>query len=130
MSSAGLIFALLASGVSVAYVLLPMMRSAQTDTRSARARKARDELLTAYERVLAALRDLDEDFQTGKLDAATHQEERGVWMQRGAGLLQQLETLDAATHAEIQTPAFTTKQTLDDPVEAIIARYAQSKGAS
>lgn len=129
MSAAGLIFALLFVAAGCAYVLLPITRQAQIRSQSERARKAHDELLTAYERVLSAVRDLDEDFQTGKLDAETHHEERSRWVQRGAGLLQQIEQ-SSPTVTTPPSAAPKPEVSDDDPVEALIARYSKSTTAS
>lgn len=126
MSTAGIFITLILVGLSIAFVVLPLVRSAGTKSRAALARKARDEVLTAYERVLATLRDLDEDFHTGKLAEHEYQEERSRRIQQGTLLLQHLETLDAANPPEtieVSAPAAVE----DDAVEALIARYAQTE---
>ncbi|MCS6837075.1 MAG: hypothetical protein NZ750_13785 [Anaerolineae bacterium] len=53
-----------------------------------------------YERILTNIRDLDEDFQTGKIDQAEYQAEREVWAARGVvvlGLLDDLSRRQAFT---------------------------------
>lgn len=128
MSIPGILMALVLVALSVAFVALPLVRANSNRSRAALARKARDEVLTAYERVLTTIRDLDEDFQTGKLAEAEYQEERARRVQQGAALLQHLETLDAAQtpppSAETPAPAVAVA---DDEVEALIARYAQAE---
>ena len=51
----------------------------------------RDQLLTLYERVLNNLRDLDEDFSTGKIQQQDYEQERETWMQRGVQILKALD---------------------------------------
>lgn len=124
MSTTGLLFALVVTCVSLAWLALPIISVRRVHDASAPARKLRDELLTTYERVLASIRDLDEDYQMGKLDAETYETERTQWMQRGSAVLHQIEQV---TLSEPEKGAETPKTTdLDDAVEAMIARYARS----
>jgi hypothetical protein len=128
MSIPGILMALVLVALSVAIVALPLLRANSSRSREALARKAHDEILTAYERVLTTIRDLDEDFQTGKLQETEYQEERTRRVQQGAVLLQQLEVLDASQvwQGGVETPAAAAVD--DAAVEALIARYAQQKG--
>lgn len=53
-----------------------------------------------YERVLANIRDLDEDYRTNKIDQAEYQAEREAWAARGVvvlGLLDDLAQRQAIT---------------------------------
>lgn len=52
---------------------------------------SRDELLASYERVLSTMRDLEDDFKSGKMQAEDYEEERVYWSQYGVRLLQLLE---------------------------------------
>ena len=54
----------------------------------------RERVFSYYERVLTNIRDLDEDFQTGKLAEAEYREEREVWVNRGIRLLRVADSLD------------------------------------
>lgn len=46
-----------------------------------------------YERVLANIRDLDEDYSTGKIEQAEYQAEREAWAARGVVVLGLLDDL-------------------------------------
>lgn len=126
MSIPGILVALVLVALSVSIVALPLLRANNSRSRQALARKARDEILTAYERVLTVIRDLDEDFQTGKLQQAEYQEERARRVQQGTALLQQLEALETAQAWQASAEAPTTNPVDDAAVEALIAHYAQT----
>jgi hypothetical protein len=50
-----------------------------------------DRLLGLYERVLTTIRDLDEDYSTGKMPEESYRQEREIWSQRGVEVLQALD---------------------------------------
>jgi len=52
---------------------------------------SRDELLASYERVLSTLRDLEDDYKSGKMNAEDYEKERAYWSQYGVRLLKLLE---------------------------------------
>jgi hypothetical protein len=52
-----------------------------------------DELTTEYDRILNNLRDLEEDFNTGKLQEADYLADREIWTQRGVETLKALDEL-------------------------------------
>lgn len=128
MSSAGLIVSLIIISAGVVWVLFPILQQAKR--KGGEVTRERDELLTRYERVLSAIRDLDEDFQVGKLDATAHHEERTRWSQRGVEVLQKLEAVDGTTGAARELSPITENLSADDELEALIARYVKTKSVS
>jgi hypothetical protein len=77
-------FALLLAGAATAFLIAPLRSTrAEPPLVSRRAAHAAAE----RESVLAALRDLDEDFATGKLDAADHAQMRSELRARAVALL-------------------------------------------
>jgi hypothetical protein len=127
MSAAGLVVSLLIAALGAAWILLPVIRDARR--RGVAGTRERDELLTLYERVLSAIRDLDEDFLTGKLDQETYQEERAEWSRRGIQTLRRLEEMGitaAAPAAGLNKDS--TAQ--EDELEAAVARYVKSRVVS
>jgi hypothetical protein len=113
------------------YPLVQQRRSEKRDLAAAIAQKSRDELLTSYERVLATIRDLDEDHQTGKLAPDTYQREREYWTEQGIALLQQLEpdadALPANESAAEPVERPSADKTLDDAIEQAIAEYRKAQ---
>ena len=88
MSSLGLLAALfltLGALVITAYPLLWPVRENSAAQRSLERQIER--VQRYYGRVLTNIRDLDEDFATGKISRAAHHSEREVWVQRGVRLL-------------------------------------------
>ncbi len=89
MSLAGLLVALLLTLLALTIVAYPLLLRRQAST-GARHSSPRD-LETSYRRVLINIRDLDEDFATGKLDARSYRDERETWVRRGIVLLRQID---------------------------------------
>lgn len=109
--------------IAIAAVLQPFAVKSRSGLFTAEAQKERDELLTSYERVLATIRDLDEDFNTGKLAPDTYQAERSYWTEQGIALLQQLEPQEEAAKKSSKKPVDNS----DDEVEKAIAAYRKAK---
>jgi hypothetical protein len=127
MSAEGIIAAALMLIVGVAWIMLPLIR------RSARANDASSDLVreqltlaTAYERALLAVRDLDEDYQMGKLSQEAYSAERAQWVERGGALLEALEKNGVKPGKQPRRKA-ASSTTEADPVEAAIAAYARAR---
>jgi hypothetical protein len=123
-----LISVLVLAAISVVAIGLPFIRLRKIDNVSAaaRERKEHDELLTAYERVLSTIRDLDEDYNTGKLPQATYERERGFWAEQGVAMLQELEPdAEAAVQqsAAAQQDNRQADEVLDQAIEDAIRAY-------
>jgi len=141
MSTAGFIGVIVLVVISLFGFALPFLQQRQRDALSGKrvmAQKARDELLTTYERVLATIRDLDEDHHTGKLAPDVYQRERSYWTEKGILLLQQLEPDSDNAQAQVEAAAQRhlsdneePDAVLDDAIEQAIAAYRQAQsGAS
>ena len=88
MSIAGLLFASVMTLVALLIVAYPLLSAARGDRAAVNSiQQHRDRLRIQYERILTNIRDLDEDFATGKIGADAYAEERDVWAQRGVELL-------------------------------------------
>lgn len=133
MSIVGLIVVALLFAGSVYALIHPFVSKTQIITE---AQRSQDELLTAYERVLATIRDLDEDYAIGKMPEAAYQRERAFWAERGVEMLKVLAP-DPATAQQVlastaerrnsrdeRPPAIDTS--LDDAVEQAIRAYRQA----
>ncbi len=93
MSIEGLIglIAMLVIGGGV--LLLPFFTTKKTgiSSRKRQIEMSRDELIASYERVLATLRDLEDDSKSDKMHPADYERERAYWSQYGIKLLHLLE---------------------------------------
>lgn len=145
MSIAGLILAVVMGLATLAVLMLPYLRYRSTPINNAlmRSGQTRDALLTTYERVLSAIRDLDDDFQTGKLAQETYQAERAIWAERGVQVLQKIEAADATPAPKnnakrrdttpvggFAPPAVAADAALDEAVEEAIAKYRKAKSST
>lgn len=128
MSIAGLLISLLLAAIAIAIVARPLLRSRRGGQQeNASRQQQREQLRTYYERVLTNIRDLDEDFSTGKLSGADHQQEREVWLQRGIILLRALDELDK----EQRPPSSASEaDSIDRAIEAAVAAYRETANQS
>ena len=128
MTITGLIIGIVLLIVALLALALPFVQEQRTSSRTdMTAQKKRDELLTSYERVLATIRDLDEDHQTGKIAPEAYQKEREYWTEQGILFLQELDpdgdTLSPVDEVvAIETPEI-ADEVLDDAIEKAIAEY-------
>ncbi len=99
MSIAGLLFSMLLAIIAVAIVARPLMLSRGGAQGDARLQQQREQLRTAYERVLTNIRDLDEDCATGKISEEDRRPEREFWARRGVQLLRDLDEIDRTSNA-------------------------------
>jgi hypothetical protein len=134
MSVLGIIVSAAIGVFGVIYLALPLLRRNQALHGVAlKNHKDREMLLTAYERVLMTIRDLDEDYQVGKLDAESYHEERELWAGRGVEVLEALEKAGGAKFKadRRKTAAPVTNadpdSELDSALEQAIARYVTAK---
>ncbi len=138
MSSAGLVLSLVVVVLTVAFLALPLIRARRAAASPSELlhQQQRAQLLNAYERVLLTIRELDEDFHTGKLSEEVYTSERAVWSEQGVTLLQSLERLNgqpSTRSAEVPRTAEQGTQIdkeLDDAVEQVIANYVKSRRGS
>lgn len=121
MSNASLLLGLLLLTAAIVWIGLPLVRSRNLsqplETRQ------RDRLLAYYDRVLTNVRDLDEDFATGKMNEAEYHTERDLWVGRGIQVLKALDqgiALPLPTQEQAQAP---TDGSIDDAIEAAVTRY-------
>lgn len=130
MSTTAMIVSIVLVSLALFFVFLPFLRRASGDAAAAALlRKRHDELLTSYERVLSSIRDLDEDFQIGKIDAETHQREREYWAEQGVALLKEIEADIARSggpRRRLKNEDARADQALDAAIEEAIMAYRSS----
>ncbi|MCU0511243.1 MAG: hypothetical protein MUE40_01605 [Anaerolineae bacterium] len=117
MSVEGLLLALLLAGLTSAWVGRPLLRR-QGDVAAVFLSKQQERARAYYERVLANIRDLDEDFNTGKISPEEYASEREQWVQRGMIVLKLIDELDAQHNIIDNTQA--DDAAIDAAIEAAI----------
>ena len=123
MSIVGLLVSLLLASIAIAIVARPLFSSRRGRNPSEDSRQLqREQLQDYYERVLTNIRDLDEDFSTGKISAEDHQEEREIWARRGIQLLRALDESDEELSQDAATP---DAERIDKAIEAAVAGYRE-----
>jgi hypothetical protein len=127
MSIEGIVVSLVILLLTAAAVVLPLRRGqGRAAVENALLQKQRERLLVYYERVLTNIRDLDEDYATGKIAPEDHAQEREVWVQRGVQVLRALD--DLHSHSIIQGAVKDTAaadEAIDAAIEASIKAYRQ-----
>jgi len=121
MSDVGILMAVALVFASLIAVGYPLLSQHIALGDRARQRRLHDELTTSYERIVATLRDLDEDFRTGKLNESDYRPEREQWVARGIIILQQIEEVGPLPQQITITP--NTEDQTDAQIEEAIARY-------
>ena len=121
MSIPGLLIALLLSLIALAIVARPLLRpSRPRQSAGSSLRRESERVQTYYERVLTNIRDLDEDFATGKINEDDYRAEREVWAQRGIRLLRVQDQLKR----EASSPAAgADEERIDRAIEEAVAAY-------
>lgn len=129
MSIQGIFFVIILTIIVVGWVIWPFLRPPQPDDARHRAlARQRERVLLYYERVLANIRDLDEDLATAKISPEEHAQERAMWAERGVQLLQLLDEL-AAQHS-LDQDELADDAAIDAVIESRIAVYRQQQTAS
>lgn len=94
MSLAGALLFLLALAFCSLLVLAPLRTRRGTEQSDSSGSQERERLRQRYEAALTALRDLDEERLTGKIDDDDHALEREALLQQGEALLAELDALE------------------------------------
>ncbi len=126
MSILGLMISIALICAAVLLVVYPLIRPSRRQNRSKRRiQQQTDRVQAYYERVLTNIRDLDEDFSTGKISEADYQEEREVWVHRGIRLLRMQEQLDA--QRSLADSAGADAERIDRAIEDAILAWRDSE---
>ena len=121
MSIPGLFIALLLSLIALAIVARPLLGPARRRRSAGSSLRLESERVqTYYERVLTNIRDLDEDFATGKINEDDYQAEREVWAQRGIRLLR---VQDQMAREGSSAAAGADAERIDRAIEEAVAAY-------
>lgn len=130
ISVEGLILTFTILAVAVLWGAAPLLRArAGGDKLNSAAQKQHDRLSAHYERALTNIRDLDEDFATGKIQQEDYEPEREKWVQRGIQILMALDEQDllgakAASAPSVRADASSdVDEAIDNEIEAAIAAY-------
>ncbi len=121
MSSTVVILAVVLTGTLAAFVVFPLLQR-QPDEKprtgprgTARQNQALETLWTEKMRVLRAIRDLDFDYDLGKLTNITYQTQRVTLLRLGAAITQRIDVLEAEIADQ------------EARIEAAIAAFRQAK---
>ncbi|MFN8378162.1 MAG: hypothetical protein U0452_05775 [Anaerolineae bacterium] len=136
METASLVILLIVLVLGIVWLAIPFVRG--RDASVSHEADKRQDMVNTYARVVAALRDLEEDHTTGKLNDEAYEAEKARLSAQGVALLEALDKegwLPAAQQeVQMQTLHETAggngsaaDQALDEALEAAIARYASAK---
>ncbi len=135
MSGGGFVVTVFLLVLGVAWLALPfLIRKAGVDYEAGDKGRDRLNLASAYERALLMVRDLDEDYQLGKIPPETYAVERTRLVEQGASLLEALEKAGGTPKKgkrgkrgdQVVTPTPAPASDLD-PVEQAIAAYTRAR---
>src|SRR5215813_2222282 len=118
MSIEGILAGLVILAILLTWVGWPLLgRQKRTAANEILIQKQRERVLMVYERILNNIRDLDEDYSTGKMPDGDYQAERELWVQRGIQALKSLDELDARTMLTSSTANEDIDQAIDRKIE-------------
>lgn len=115
--------------IGLAWIGQPFIRRERGKRSSDLAVKQRERLLVYYEQALASVRDLDEDYSTGKIRPDDYNRERELWTARGVQVLQALEDLDGESIVEKPLQTGESTPDIDDAIEAMVAERLRAAKA-
>jgi hypothetical protein len=128
MSLESLVIVLTLLAISILWIGAPLFnRKLHISTRTAVLAKQREQIVVRYERLLSNLRDLEEDFTAGKMQADEFEYEHEKGIQAGIQLLRELDAFDTQ-HAVLPQAAAhdatpDVSADLDDAIEQAVSRY-------
>jgi hypothetical protein len=104
------------------FLVRPLLKAAHEE----QGRLSRRQLLIAdKEAILTRIRDLDFDYETGKMPDEIHQRQRSHLMNQAAEILQQLEQVDGKISANASEAT-----DMDAAIEAAVRRMRQAKAVT
>lgn len=124
MSIEGILASAIIFVIGVMWLVYPFRRQALSHSLLMK-QQDRQSLLNAYERLLARLRDLDEDYNLGKMPEADYQQERALLTEKGATLLAKIEQSLGSIQPDKPTAQSSSDAdaVLDAAIESAIASY-------
>ena len=122
MSLEGLLASLVLTAVALVIVLRPLFTISTDDIGITRQRGRAE---AYYERVVQNIRDLDDDFATGKIATEEHQAEREQWVQRGSVVLKLLDEMDQKPLTPANADDAAIDQAIEQAVQKVAARTAE-----
>ena len=122
MSPEGVVIALVLFAGAFIWVGSPLLRGGRGEG-DGLPQKRRERLLVYYERVLTNLRDLDEDFATGKIAESEYRDERETWVQRGIQVLRAMDALEAEGQPLAAADDEAIDREINSAIEAAVAAY-------
>jgi hypothetical protein len=128
MSIEGLLVSLMITGAALIFVLLPLLRRPRASADEEVLTRQRDRLTVYYERVLRNVQDLDEDYQTGKLNAGEYEAEREQWIQRGVTALKAMEDTRALV-ADAPPDTAALDREIEAAIEAAVGAFRTPSSA-
>lgn len=112
MTTSAILFGIVTAAFALYLGILPILMSRQTERRREQTQDV-SELRARFQLLLESIRDLDFDYDMGKIADTVYAEQRKMLIGRSVSLLMQLDQAEAHLHA------------IDDEMEAAIAATRQ-----
>lgn len=117
MSLPGLFLTLVLIAILALWIASPLLSRRANRQTDHTVQQEYERVVVNYERILINIRDLDEDFATGKIGESDYQAERETWIERGIALLRSIDALTEQHGLNNAAP------TIEDDIEARIAAH-------
>ena len=124
MSTGGIAVGLFLVVIVALWALSPWIRRPGSSIEEAERDMQFEHLRILYERVLTNIRDLDEDYSTGKIGKTAYETDREMWVERGVQVLRALDEQDAEFASTVADAAAED----EDAIESAVAAYRERIG--
>lgn len=123
MSIEALVVSLTLLAITALWIIAPLLSQTAHTLKGEAKRKQRERLLVHYERLLNNLRDLEEDYSTGKIRPEDYQTDRETLMERGIQILAALDNLSGTAANTAHKNAAAVDESVDKAIEEAVQAY-------
>ena len=129
MSLEALVITLTILAIATLWIGAPLLNQKVDNLKRDAKRKQHDRLLVHYERLLNNLRDLEEDFATGKIASEDYEADREALVGRGIQILAALDNHHASASNTSYTHAAAVDESVDKTIEEAVQAYRRKSGS-
>lgn len=129
MSIEALVVSLTLLVIAALWIGAPLLSQTAQNLKGEAKRKQRERFLIHYERLLNNLRDLEEDFSTGKIRPEDYQTDRELLVGRGIQILAALDNLNGASANASYKNAAAVDESVDKAIEEAVQAYRHKTGS-
>lgn len=129
MTLEALVVSLTILAIAALWISAPLFNQKVDNLKRDAKRKQHERLLVHYERLLNNLRDLEEDFATGKIASEDYEADREALVGRGIQILAALDNHHASITNKPYANAAAVDESVDNTIEEAVQAYRRKSGS-